>query len=76
MEDPLKEKKSKPYNPFIRFTGLALQMGISIYLGSLLGNYLDDRYLNAEGTYTKVCTLVAVFLSIVSVIRQVTRLQD
>ncbi|MEM9297016.1 MAG: AtpZ/AtpI family protein [Bacteroidota bacterium] len=75
MEDPSKEKKQRPFNPFIRFTGLALQMGLTIYLGSLLGNYLDDTYSNKEGLYTKICTLSAVFLSIISVIRQVTRFQ-
>ncbi|MEM9856196.1 MAG: AtpZ/AtpI family protein [Bacteroidota bacterium] len=76
MEDPSKEKRRKQFNPFIKYTGLALQMGLTIYLGSLLGNYLDTTYSNQTGLYTKISTLTAVFLSIITVIRQVTRSQQ
>ena len=76
MEDPSREKKRRQYNPFIKFTGLALQMGLTIYLGSVLGNYLDNTYDRPDGLYMKICTLVAVFLSIISVIRQVIKHQE
>jgi membrane protein DedA with SNARE-associated domain len=48
-------------------------MGLTIYLGSLLGEWLDGKYPNKDQLYTKICTLVAVFMSIISVIIQVTR---
>jgi membrane protein DedA with SNARE-associated domain len=48
-------------------------MGLTIYLGSLLGEWLDGKYPNEDQLYTKICTLVAVFMSIISVIIQVTR---
>ncbi len=73
MEEQSKENKPKPYNSFIKYSGLALQMGITIYLGSLLGDFLDSKYDNENGLYTKICTLLAVFLSIASVIRQVIK---
>ncbi|WP_350102785.1 AtpZ/AtpI family protein [Fulvivirga sp.] len=70
---PSDPKESKRYNSIIKYSGLALQMGITIYLGSLLGEYLDDRFQNEASLYSKVITLLAVFLSIFSVIRQVLK---
>ncbi|WP_272150871.1 AtpZ/AtpI family protein [Tenacibaculum aiptasiae] len=69
-----KNSKRKPLNKYIRFTTIAFQMGLTIYLGSLLGEWLDTKYPNEGGLYTKVCTLVAVFLAMYSVIQQVTKI--
>lgn len=69
-----KNSKKKPLNKFVRFTGIALQMGLTIYLGSLLGEWLDTKYPNSSQLYTKICTLVAVFAAMLSVIIQVTNL--
>ena len=51
-----------------------MQMGLTIYLGSLLGEWLDNKYPNDSELYTKICTLVAVFAAMFSVIYQVTKL--
>ncbi|WGH74733.1 AtpZ/AtpI family protein [Tenacibaculum tangerinum] len=69
-----KNSKKKPLNKYIRFTGIALQMGLTIYLGSMLGKWLDSTYPNENQLYTKICTLVAVFAAMLSVIIQVTQL--
>ncbi|MDO6674469.1 AtpZ/AtpI family protein [Tenacibaculum sp. 1B UA] len=71
-----KDSKKKPLNKYIRFTGIALQMGLTIYLGSLLGEWLDQKYPNDNQLYVKICTLVAVFISMYSVIREVTKLTN
>ena len=60
----------------MRFTGIAFQMGGTIYLGSLLGEWLDGKYPNETELYTKICTLVAVFGAMYSVIKQVTKLTN
>ncbi|CAL2102386.1 AtpZ/AtpI family protein [Tenacibaculum sp. 190130A14a] len=69
-----KSEKKRPLNKFIRFSGIALQMGLTIYLGSLLGEWLDQKFPNDDQLYTKICTLVAVFGAMLSVIVQVTNL--
>ena len=69
-----KNEKKKPLNKYIRFSGIAFQMGLTIYLGSLLGEWLDQKYPNDNQLYTKICTLVAVFGAMLSVIVQVTKL--
>lgn len=66
--------KKKPLSKFIRFTSIAVQMGLTIYVGSLLGKWLDEIYQNQGQLYTKVCTLVAVFGAMVSVIMQVSKI--
>ncbi|ELR69896.1 hypothetical protein C900_04599 [Fulvivirga imtechensis AK7] len=48
-------------------------MAVSIYFGHLLGQYLDQKTGNASELYSKIFTLVAVFLSIFMVIRTVIK---
>lgn len=70
-KQPTNSKKPKQPNSFIRFSGIAIQMVVVIYLGNMLGEYVDDRYGKGDELYTKIITLVAVFLSIFLIIRQV-----
>ncbi len=70
---PKKTSKSQ-LKQYARFSGIAIQMGVTIYLGSLLGEWLDNKYPNSDNLYTKICTLAAVFLAMYSVIKQVTNL--
>ena len=70
------EKKKKPKNKeqlkaYIAYSGMAAQMGVTIYLGSLLGEYLDVKYANSEEYFTKGVTLFAVFVSMYLVIKKV-----
>ncbi|ANH59600.1 AtpZ/AtpI family protein [Dokdonia donghaensis] len=67
-----KEKENAPLKNWARFSTIALQMGVTIYLGNLLGVWLDQKF---ETTYLeKTVTLFAIFLSIYFVIKGVMRL--
>ena len=70
-----KDKKNQP-NKFLIFSGLGLQMGLTIYLGHYLGEFLDEKYGNGNSFYEKGITLAAVFISIYLVIRQAIRISD
>ncbi len=72
----LKLKKQKPFNNYLKFSGLAIQMAVTIYLGHLLGEYIDEIAGSGSDIYTKIITLLAVFLSIFVVIREVIRSQE
>lgn len=61
-------------NSWLKFTTLGLQMGTTIYLGSLLGSYLDQKYPTEKLSYHKVITLIAVFGAMFSIIRQVLQM--
>ncbi len=75
MQNNQKQRKNQR-NKYLRFSGIAIQMGVTIYLGSLLGKWLDSNYSNSNQLYTKICTLVAVFIAMYSIIKQVTRLTN
>lgn len=51
-----------------------MQMGLTIYIGGELGEWLDSKYINRHQMYTKICGIIAIFLSIYAVIKQVTKL--
>jgi hypothetical protein len=73
METPKKDNKPAVW---LKFSSLGLQMGLSIYLASLLGAWLDKNYPSEFITYNKVLTLFAVFGSTFSVIRQVIKMSN
>ncbi|MGB1210486.1 AtpZ/AtpI family protein [Lacinutrix venerupis] len=65
----MSKKQKKQLNPYVRFTSIAIQMGLTIYLGNLLGEWLDEKY-NTTYWETSI-SLLAVFIAIYSVIKQV-----
>lgn len=52
---------------------MAIQMGLTIYLGNLAGKYLDNHFETSNQVWTKVLTLLVVFGSIFTIIRQVIK---
>ncbi|TVZ21558.1 putative F0F1-ATPase subunit (Ca2+/Mg2+ transporter) [Dokdonia sp. Hel_I_63] len=67
-----KEKKNVQLNKWVKFSTIPFQMGVTIYLGNLLGKWLDVRY-EANWLETTI-TLLSVFLSIYIVIKGVIQL--
>lgn len=66
------QKQGKQLNPYIRFTSVAFQMGATIYLGNLLGKWLDVKY--NKDFWESIVTLFSVFLAIYQVISQVIKI--
>lgn len=75
MEQP-KKPKAGGLAKYVRFTGMGVQMALTIWLASLLGRWLDNKFETGNEFYFKVVTLLAVFGSIYSFIRQVIRLTN
>lgn len=72
MDNQKKQKnKSKRPNAYIRFTSVAIQMGATIFLGNLLGKWLDNTY--QKTFWEKTVTMLAVFMAIYMVISQVIK---
>lgn len=53
---------------------IPFQMGIIIFLFSLLGHWLDAKYPNANAIYLKIITLLGVAIALYNVIKQVNNL--
>ncbi len=70
------KKPKKPLNKFIRLTGIGLQMGITIYLASYLGKWLDLKYPNEKNIYNIILTLSGVVLSFYSLLIQIKKLDN
>lgn len=68
-------KKSKPNNlkNIARFSGVGIQMGVTIYLGAFAGKWLDEKYPSNKNWFTIGCTLLAVVISIYAVVQELNR---
>ena len=55
-------------------------MGVTIYLGAYLGDYLESTYTRSVGyimTYAKkICVMLSVFISIYMLIKQTKKLNN
>ncbi|MEP3208440.1 MAG: AtpZ/AtpI family protein [Maribacter sp.] len=59
---------------WLSLTGIAVQMGVLIYLGAWFGGWLDEKYQKDNNMFTIILTLVAVVVSMYLVIRQTKKL--
>lgn len=66
------KKINKGLQTAAKISGIGFQMGITIYLGHLLGTWLDKKY--ATNFLEVSITLLAIFVSIYSLIRQANNL--
>jgi len=55
-----KKNKSKPFNNFLQYSGLGMQMAVVIGGMAWLGDYLDNRSQNETPLYTLVLSLIGV----------------
>lgn len=68
---------SKPKNQvkyWLSLTGIAVQMGVLIYLGSWFGGWLDEKYQKNNNMFTITLTLFAVVVAMYLVIKQTKKL--
>ena len=67
-------KKKRPLNRYLILTSVPFQIGITIYLGVYLGEYLDSRYTFEKPWFTILGVLLALIVAMYSVIQQLNRL--
>jgi len=70
QKDPKKQLKNAAI-----LSGIAIQMGVTIYLFALLGKWLDGRYNQGEKLYTIITTLAGVAIAFYVVLKQVNRIK-
>lgn len=56
------------------FSGIAIQMGVTIGLGVFAGIKLDESYPNKYSAFTIIFSLLGVFVSLYAVIKQLERM--
>lgn len=70
-----KKKNSTPKNIAI-FTGIAAQMGITIFLGAYFGKWLDDKYPADKKWFTMALTILSVSIALYAVLKQINKYND
>lgn len=68
-------KKKNQLHKYLALTGVAFQMGLTIYLGAYFGKKLDAHF-QTDKTYTLILTLLALGASLWSVLAQLKRIND
>lgn len=73
MEKLLNSKK-KQAKAYAKYSGMGIQMGLTIFLGGWSGQYLDNYYNTETPWFTAGFSLVATFLAIYFVIKGIDKL--
>ena len=68
------KKPESPLKSWAKFSTVAIQMGVTIYFGNLLGSWLDGKFNTAF--LEPAVTLLAVFLSMYVIIKAVKDLNS
>ena len=74
LEKP--KNKKKPLNRYLSLTSIPFQIGITIYLGSYIGEYIDSKYSFENPWFTILGVLFALIVSMYSVIKQLNELNN
>jgi len=75
VENNEKKKPEKPLKNVAILSGIAIQMGVTIYLFVLLGKWVDTKFNNGDKLYIIILTLLGVAISLYAVIKQVNRIK-
>lgn len=73
METKKKKDKGRPPNAFIRYSGMALQMGIIIALGVFGGQKLDEHFSTDSPIFTIVLSLIGVAAALYLTIKDLNK---
>jgi membrane protein DedA with SNARE-associated domain len=69
-----KKQEKKPLNKALQLSGAGIQMGVTIYLGFIFGEWLDTTL---QTKFLKITvTLIAIFLATYALIKQANRIND
>ncbi len=71
-----KSKKKKQLRKFAQLSGVAFQMGVTIYLGAYFGKKLDIYFETSNKIFTLILTLAALLISLYSIIQQLKKIND
>ena len=75
-EKQSKKKSSNSLKNAAIFTGIAAQMGITIFAGAYLGKWLDIEYPSNKKWFTMIFTLLGVGISLYVVLKQINKFND
>ena len=75
MDNNENKKPEKPLKNVAVLSGIAIQMGVTIYLFVISGKWLDAKFNNDDKLFIIIMTLLGVAISLYAVIKQVNRIK-
>lgn len=69
------KKPEKQLKNLAVLSGIAIQMGVTIYLFVVLGKWLDAKFNQGDKLFLIITTLLGVAISLYMVIKQVNRIK-
>ena len=66
----------KQSKKFLVLTGIAIQMGVTVFLGAYLGKYIDMKYSFSKKWFTMLFTILSIGISIYFILRQLKRINE
>lgn len=69
----MKSNKSKGKS-FLIFTGIAAQMGATIFVGAYFGKMLDEKYPSNKKWFTLGLTLLALVVAMYNILNQLKKI--
>ena len=70
------DSNKKQANKWLVFMNIPFQMGLIIFLGAIFGQWLDEKFKIEGSVLTIVFSLLAVFIALYNVIRQVNKMSN
>ncbi len=70
------QKQKKSLNKYVRFTGIAFQLGATIYLAAYIGKWLDHKFLMEKKLFTLGLILISLVASIWSIVKQLNKINN
>ena len=71
-----KDSQNKQLKNALVLTGVAFQMGATVYLFVLLGKWLDNSFNQGNKLFIIICTLLGVSISLYLVVQQLKKLNQ
>jgi len=71
----LKKPQNKRLNKFLRFTGIGIQLGATMYIFAFFGKKLD-AYFGFKNAITLSMVLFAFVITMYSILRQLKKMEE
>jgi O-antigen/teichoic acid export membrane protein len=72
----MNSNNKKQSNKWLALINIPFQMGLIIFAGVMLGQWLDEKYKLEGSILTIIISFLAVFLALYNVIQQVNKLNN
>lgn len=74
-KSPDPDPGKRPLRNVAILSGIAVEMGVIIYLGARAGMWLDQHYQTEKRLFTALCTLAGVGMALWVVLRQLRHIK-